>query len=187
MVLPGTYTPVRAINQTNPLRFSPFGPFTPQMIIHFYSDFSVMFQHFQLGEIDISEWPLQSSTDVGTFCSNPDFYCTTPTQEQGYFGLEINSHTPFMGIGLTQPRTVSPASFATTSMSPGCSTGFGSLSITLRNQETGATVLDSLSTLTLANQPSGSPSVIVSDSGGSAPNGVYTVPCILAGSYSLRS
>src|SRR5207249_10746498 len=41
--------------------------------------------------------------------------------------------------------------------------------------------------LTVRNQPSGSPSATVSDSGGSSPNGVYNVPCILAGSYSITS
>ena len=187
MVLPGTYTPVRAINQTNPLRFSPFGPFTQQMIIHFYSDFTVMFQHFQLGEIDISDWPLQSSADISTFCSNADFFCTSPQPQLGYFGQELNSHTPFMGIALTQARTTSPPSYTTTSTAAGCSSGFGSLTVTVRNQETSSIVLDSLNALTVANQPSGSPSATVSDSGGSTPNGVYNIPCILAGTYSLRS
>jgi len=187
MVLPGTYTPVRAINQTNPLRFSPFGPFTQQMIIHFYSDFTVMFQHFQLGEIDISDWPLQSSADISTFCSNADFFCTSPQPQLGYFGQELNSHTPFMGIALTQARTTSPPSYTTTSTTSGCGSGFGSLTVTVRNQETNLIVLDPLNTLTVANQPSGSPSAAVSDSGGSTPNGVYNVPCILAGTYSLRS
>src|SRR5215831_8472007 len=103
MVLPGTLTPARAVMQNLPLRFSPYGPFTQQMIIHFYSDFSVMFQHFQLGEIDISDWPLQSTNDINSFCTSPDIYCTAAQPELGYFGQEINSHTPFMGIALTQP------------------------------------------------------------------------------------
>ncbi len=187
MVLPGTYTRVRAVNQSGPTRFAPFGPFTQQMIIHFYSDFTTMFQHFQLGDIDISDWPLQSNNAINNLCTNPDFYCTSPTPELGWFGLELNSHPQFMGVALTQLRTTIPASFTTTLAAAACSTGFGSLSITLRNQETGATVLDSLNTLTAASQPSGSPSVTVSDSGGSNPNGLYVVPCILAGSYSIRS
>jgi hypothetical protein len=157
------------------------------MIIHFYSDFTVMFQHFQLGEIDISDWPLQSSNDINTFCSNPDFFCTSPQPQLGYFGQELNSHTSFMGIALTQARTTSPPSFTTTSTAAGCSTGFGSLTITVRNQETSLVVLDPLNTLTVANQPSGAPSATVGDSGGSTPNGVYNLPCILAGTYSLRS
>jgi hypothetical protein len=60
-----------------------------------------------------------------------------------------------MGIPLIQPRTTTPPSFTTTSSVAGCSTGFGSLSITLRNQETSSTVLDSLNALTAANLPSG--------------------------------
>jgi hypothetical protein len=169
------------------LRFLPYGPFTQQLIIHAYSDFDVMFSHFQLGEIDISDWPLQSQNAISTFCGNPDFFCTKAQAELGYFGVDVNSFPAFMGIPLLGPRTTTPATYATTGTAAGCSTGFGSLSITLVNKETGSTVLDTLSTLTAANQPSGSPSVTVSDSGGSTPNGVYVVPCQLAGSYSLRS
>ena len=187
MALPGTYNQVRAINQSGPTRFSAYGPFTQQLIMHFYSDFDVMFSHFQLGEIDVSDWPLQSSSDITTFCGNADFFCTGPQAELGYFGVDVNSFPAFMGIALQVPRTTTPASFTTTGTAAGCSAGFGSLSITLRNQETGSNILDTLSTLTAANQPSGSPSVTVSDSGGATPNGVYTIPCTLAGSYSLRS
>jgi hypothetical protein len=157
------------------------------MIIHYYSDFTIMFQHFLNGEIDISDWQLQSSADVASFCGNPDFFCTTPQPQLGIFQQEINSHPLFMGIALTQPRTTTPPSFTTASSVAGCSTGFGSLSITLRNQETSSTVLDSSNTLTASNQPSGSPSATVSDSGGANPIGVYNVPCILAGTYGLKS
>ncbi len=187
MVLPGTYSPVRGALQSGPTTFAPFGPFTQQMIIHYYSDFDVMFQHFLNGEIDISDWQLQSSADIASFCSNPDFYCTTPQESLGIFQQEINSYTPFMGISLTATRTVTTPTFTTTSSIAGCSTGFGSLSITLRNQETGSTILDSLNTLTASNQPSGSPSATVSDLGGATPTGVYSIPCILAGTYSLKS
>jgi hypothetical protein len=187
MTLPGTYTGVRASNQVGPTKFAPFGPFTQQMIIHYYSDFGVMFQHFLNGEIDISDWQLQSTADVNTFCTNADFFCTSQEESLGYFGNDINSHTPFMGIALQTARTTVPPSFTTSSSVAGCSTGFGSLSITLQNQESGSTVLDSLNTLTASNQPSGSPSATVSDSGGATPNGVYNIPCTLAGSYSIKS
>ena len=187
MVLPGTYSTVRALNQTGISRFSPFGPFTQQMIIHYYSDFNLMFAAFQRGEIDISDWQLETPNDINTFCSNADFFCTTAQDSQGYFGEEINSHPLFMGIALYQNRTPTPASFTTTATTPSCSTGFGSLSITLNNQENGTLVKDPLNTLTASNLPSGTPSASVSDSGGSTPNAVYNVPCILAGSYGLRT
>src|SRR5205807_9708492 len=187
MVLPGTYQSVRGVLQSGPTRFAPFGPFTQQMIIHYYSDLGTMFQHFLNGDIDISDFSLLTPTDVSNFCGSADFYCTSPQEELGYFGLEINSHPPFMGIALTQPRTTTPPTFTITSSAAGCGTGFGSLSITLRNQETGTTVLDPLNTITVRNQPSGSPSATVSDSGGSTPNGVYNVPCILAGTYGIAS
>src|SRR6266699_3130749 len=99
MTLPGTYTGVRAQNQSGPTKFAPFGPFTQQMIIHYYSDFDVMFQHFLNGEIDISDWQLQSPTDVGTFCSNPDFWCTSAEESLGYFGL-VEYYSPEPGDGI---------------------------------------------------------------------------------------
>ena len=105
MALPGTYTSVRAVNQSGPTRYSPFGPFTQQLIIHYYSDFDVMFSNFASGQIDVSDWPLQSSTDISNFCGNANFWCTSAQPELGYFGQEINSHTPFMGKALTIPRT----------------------------------------------------------------------------------
>jgi hypothetical protein len=157
------------------------------MIIHYYSDFNVMFQHFLNGEIDISDWPLQSQNDINTFCSNADLFCTSAQESLGYFGLELNSHSPFMGMPLTTSRTVSPPSFTPTTTVGGCVAGFGSLSITLRNQETGSTVLDPLNTLLAYNLPSDSPAQTVSDSGGAAPNGIYNVPCTLAGTYGLLS
>src|SRR5690348_3665247 len=105
MALPGTYNQVRAINQGGPLRFLPFGPFTQQLIIHAYSDFDVMFSHFQLGEIDVSDWQLQSQNAISTFCSNADFFCTKAQPELGYFGVDVNSFPAFMGIPLLGPRT----------------------------------------------------------------------------------
>src|SRR5436853_1872813 len=134
MALPGTYTAVRAVNQNGPLRSSPFGPFTQQLIVHYYSDFDVMFSNFAAGQIDISDWPLQSSTDITNFCSNPNFFCFSAQPELGYFGLEINSHPVFMGKALVAPRTISAASFTTTATGTACGTGSGSLSVTLRNQ-----------------------------------------------------
>ena len=146
-----------------------------------------MFQALLNGQIDISDYLLFSSTQVSTFCSNQDLYCTSPQEELGWYGLEINSHTPFMGIPLYENRTTVSPSFVTTSTASGCSTGFGSLNISLRNQETSLSVLDSLNTITVSNQPSGTPSATTSDSGGSTPSGIYNIPCVLAGNYAIRS
>jgi ABC-type transport system substrate-binding protein len=74
------------------------------------------------------------------------------------------------------------------SLGVGCTTGFGQLTIHLQNQEQGnAIILDPLNKITIANQPSGTPSVTVGDSGGSNPTGTYVFPCVIAGNYKITS
>src|SRR5713101_6507099 len=77
MALPGTYTNVRAVDQSGPTPWSPFGPQTPQLIIHFYSDFGAMFSAFAGGQIDITDWPIETSSDFTAFCGNADMFCTS--------------------------------------------------------------------------------------------------------------
>src|SRR6266567_333803 len=187
MTLPGSYTHVRAVNQSGPTSWSPFGPQTPQLIIHFYSDFDAMFRAFAAGSVDITDWPIQSSTDFNSFCGNADLFCTSSQGEFGGFMAEINGHPNFMGTPLRAPRTTIPASFTAGTTSAACAVGSGSLTITLRNQEQGATVTDGNNTLTVTHT-SGFPSATVRDSGDPlAPSGRYQTPCLLAGTYNLRT
>ena len=146
-----------------------------------------MFTAFQNGQIDITDWPIGSAADLSTFQNNPDLYVTGPVNEIDYTKLDILSHHSFMGISLTTPRSPIPPAFLTGQSTPACSTGFGSLMITLQNQETGQTILDPLSTIKAANQPSGFPSTTISDQGGPTPNGNYQTQCLLAGTYSLTN
>ncbi len=187
MTLPGTYTSVRAVNQSGPTPWSPFGPQTPQLIIHFYSDFDAMFRAFAAGSVDITDWPIQSSTDFNSFCGNADMFCSSAQAEFGGFMAEINGHPKFMGTALRAPRTTIPASFTAGTTSAACAVGSGSLTITLRNQEAGATVIDANNTLT-ATHTSGFPSATIRDLGDpNAPSGTYQTPCLLAGTYNLRT
>jgi len=193
VILPRVY----GSSQSGNTRWSPFGPQEQSLIITVYGDFQAMFNAFTLGQIDITDWPLEpmnlspNCSGNGCFCdsnANPDIFCTTPSSDTGIFDLQINSLFSVMGIPFTTPRTVSPASATLGSTTSACSTGFGSLTITLENQETGNSIIkDQYNSLTASNQPSGSPSSTVSDSGGLSPNGIYHVPCILAGSYRLSS
>src|SRR6267378_2196123 len=177
MTLPGSYTNVRAVNQNGPTSWSPFGPQTPQLIIHFYSDFGVMFSAFAGGQIDITDWPIQTSTDHTNFCGNADMFCSASQGEFGGFMVEINSHPKFMGTALRLPRTTLPASFTAGTTSSACAVGSGSLTITLRNQEAGATVTDANNTLTVTHT-SGFPSATMRDLGDPlAPSGQYRTPC----------
>ncbi len=186
MTLPGMYSNVRAVNEIPPLTWSPFGPQEQQLLVSYYGDFAAMFAAFESGQIDITDWPVPSA-DITGFCANPDFFCLDPPQF-GIFHLDINSHPTLMGVSLTAPRTIPTANAVLGTPAIACSAGFGSLTITLRNLENSSSlILDTLNTLTAANQPSNSPSATVSDSGGTTPNGVYNIPCILAGTYSLSS
>ena len=194
MALPSVVTLPRVYGatQSGNTRWSPFGPQEQNLIISVYGDFSTMFNGFVAGKIDITDWPLPP-VDLGSggFCDSSvhaDFFCTTPTSENGIFDLQINSIPSVMGIPLTTPRTTVSASVTVGATTSACSTGFGSLTITLKNQETSDSVIkDAFNSITAANQPSGSPSSTVSDSGGATPIGVYNLPCILAGTYLLTS
>ncbi len=197
MALPSVVTLPRAhgLVQSSPTRWSPFGPQEQNMIITVYGDYGSMFNAFTAGQVDITDWPVQPA-NLGTgssaaFCDssfNPDYFCTTPTSENSIFDLQINSYASVMGIPLVTSRNTVPSSATAGPITAACSTGFGSLSISLENQETGNSIIkDQYNTVTAANQPSGSPSVTVSDSGGPTPDGIYNIPCILAGSYKLSA
>ena len=197
MALPSVVTLPRVYgsSQSGNTRWSPFGPQEQSLIISVEGDFVTMFNAFTSGQLDITDWAIQPS-NLGTgssaaFCDsnfNPDFFCTTPTSELGIFDLQINSIPSVMGIPLTTPRTIGLASVTVGASTSACSVGFGSLTVTLENQETGNSVIkDQYNSLTAANKPSGSPSSTVSDSGGSTPNGIYKLPCLLAGSYGLST
>jgi len=197
MALPSVVTLPRVYGaqQSGNTRWSPFGPQEQNLIITVEGDFTAMFNDFVAGKIDLTDWPVQpanlGSGSSAAFCDasfNPSYFCTTPTSELGIFDLQINSLPAVMGKLLTTSRATVSASATSGATSAACSAGFGSLAVTLENQETGNSVIkDQFNSLTAANQPSGSPSSTVSDSGGATPNGVYNVPCILAGSYLLST
>ncbi len=179
---------VQATSQNGPTPWSPFGPWQRNLTMTVYADYNTMFQAFRNGQIDITDFPIQTGSDLSSFQSNPDFFVTSPASASGHVvDLEINSHPNFMGTALTSSRSTVPASWTTGASGPACSTGFGLLTITLLNQEVAQIVKDPLNTVTASNQPSGFPSTTVSDQGGSTPTGVYQTPCLLAGSYSLRT
>jgi len=152
-----------------------------------------MFTAFATGSIDITDWPLErvNLDPTNGFCNtslHPDYICTSPTAEFGIFELDVNSFPAVMGKALQSARTTVPASFTAGTPTAACSTGFGSLTVSLQNQETASSAIqDSSNTLTAANQPSGSPSATVSDAGNPNPTGTYQTPCLLAGSYKLST
>lgn len=207
---------VYGASQSGPTFWSPYGPQEQNLIISVIGDFQQMFNAFTAGKIDISDWPVfpgnlsPQCSGAGCFCSstaNPDYFCTTATNELGMFEEDINAANPFMGVPMTASRSTggyAVPSVTTGANSTACSLGFGSLTITLINNENVSTttptynglVRDAYNGLTLSV---GSPSpVTVGDSGGTktafpggpstgTPNGVYNSGCTLAGTYTLGS
>ena len=184
-----TYIQVHGVNQ-NPAQktsWSPFGPATPNLIIHDYSDFNTMFTAFSNGQIDITDWPIRAP-DLNSFCSNVDIWCSSPDPEFGIFQADINNHAPFLGktMEIARPSLVGSLTNVVSGSSSACSNGNGQLTLNVVNIENNTqTFKDSLNTITIGNQPSGTPSTAVTDQGGSNPNGIYKFPCILSGVYEL--
>ena len=189
-----------AANQVGNTRWSPFGPQEQNLIITVYGDFQSMFNNFVAGQVDITDWPVQPA-NLGTgssskYCDatfNPDYFCTTPTGELGIFDLQINSFVPAEGVALVGASRAPVASILTGTNTTACDATHDSFTISLQNVEpdsSGATnqlIKDQFNTLTVANFPSLSPSVTVSDAGGSTPTGTYNVPCQIAGTYQITS
>jgi len=171
-----------------PTLWSPFGPQEKKVTITDYGDFLSMFTAFRNGQIDITDFPLLNAA-ITSLCVDPSFFCTSPISELAIFQLDINHRIPFLGTSLQANRTVPPPSFVLpVTAGSGCTTGFGQLTVNLQNQEQGnAMILDSLNKLTISNQPSGTPSSTVGDSGGVNPTGTYVFPCVLAGTYAISS
>src|SRR6266536_3805315 len=128
--LPGAYIrSAHAVNQAViPTTFSPFGPATDTLILQYYSDFGTMFNSFQAGEIDVTDWPAfpanilcSTTNDPNCYPTHPDFFLTNPTSEFGIFQLDINNHAALFGISqqmarvTSQPGIISSSTVSTTS------------------------------------------------------------------------
>jgi len=182
-----TSVSVHAITQssTQKTSWSPFGPATPNLIIHDYSDFNTMFTAFSNGQIDVTDWPIRAP-DLASFCANTDIWCSSQDPEFGIFQLDINNHAPFLGktMETTRPSLVGSVTNVASGSSNACSAGNGQLTLNVVNLENNTqTFKDSLNSIAIANQPSGTPSIAANDQGGSSPTGTYKFPCILPGTY----
>src|SRR6266567_1489457 len=170
------------------LFWSPFGAREQKLTITDYSDYTTLVNAFLAGGVDLPDVPIQSA-ELSLICSNLDVFCSNPASELGIFQLDLNHHNPFLGVSLQSNRTAPPPSFVLpASTASGCAAGFGQLTVNLQNQEQGnSAILDSFNKLSISNQPSGTPTVSVGDSGGSSPTGTYVFPCILSGTYKISS
>ncbi len=188
MALPGLHIGINnahGINQTsNPTNWLPFGPQSNNTVFQYYTDSPAMFSQFSSGSIDVTDWPV-SPSDIGTLCTNPDFFCGSPQLQLGVFDLQINHHSPLLGIvPQLMPRTLSPVHASAGTSSAACSTGFGSVSVTLENQETGNSVVtDPFNNMTLVQVLSGNVLGARTTLPGWGGTGVYAFPCVVAGTY----
>lgn len=195
--LPGSFIrSSHAVDQLfQPTTWSPFGAATDTLVMQFYSDFSTTFQHFQSGEVDITDWPsfntnIQCTTtnDPNCYHTFPDFLLGSQTTEYGIFQLDINAHPALLGVSQLTARAKPVVSLGTPTSAAGCSAGFGSVTVTLFNTETGAIVTQDSSSLPSLNNMTitGPQTFTTMDAGAKAngvPTGVYQFPCALQGSY----
>src|SRR3989442_9815954 len=175
MAIPGpTVTRVAGLHQTFQT-WSPFGPWTDNMEIMVYGDFTTEETSFLNGQVDITDLPLYPSDVVG-FNQNPDLFLTDAESSLTIFQLNNNQHGSYLGSPQQLPRTLIAANAKNTASTPTttCGTGFARLIVNLQNQETGKSpILDPLNNV-IASSTSGK--FTVSDSGGSTPNGQYIIP-----------
>ncbi len=129
-------TNVRAVSQSGNTAWSAFGPYSKNLLISVYSDFQAMFNAFTSGQVDITDWPIQPG-DLSSFCSNVDFFCTSPEGQLAIFHLNINQHGSFLGVAQQVSHTTVAASVKNTvsSSTTTCGTGFARLIVNLHNQE----------------------------------------------------
>ncbi|HZY48105.1 MAG TPA: hypothetical protein VFE96_09950, partial [Candidatus Bathyarchaeia archaeon] len=203
-ILPGSYigiTRVNAFNQdvTIPTTQLPFGPEVDQILFQYYSDFQAMFNAFTSGGsngLDITDWPMFAAdsginTQTGSLCDSslhPDFYCGSTGTNFGLFQVDINHDRAFLGMNQFQPRTTSVVSVAQTIGPAGCSPGFGSISVQLRNQETNARdQLFAVNNMTLTQVLSGGVLAGATTLSGTSGTGLYNFPCVVAGTYLLSN
>ncbi|HZY47341.1 MAG TPA: hypothetical protein VFE96_06040, partial [Candidatus Bathyarchaeia archaeon] len=202
-ILPTSYiglTRVHAFNQDPkiPTTQLPFGPQVDQIVFQYYSDFTTMFNAFTAGGpngIDITDWPMFASdsginVQAGSFCDptlHPDWFCGAPDVNFGLFQVDMNHDRAFLGVPQLQPRTTSPVSVTLTA-GTGCSTGFGSVSVQLQNQETGARdQLFAFNNMTLTQVLSGGVLSGSTTLSGTSGTGLYSFPCVVAGTYLLSN
>ncbi len=72
-----------------------------------------MFTAFEKGEVDLTDWQVESPATQQIYGLNPDFFLTVRQDDLGIFDLEINHHASFLGIPMQENR--GPDSFTSPS------------------------------------------------------------------------
>jgi hypothetical protein len=157
-----------------------------------------MFTTFTTGGpngIDVTDWPMFPNQQ-GALCNaaaNPDYFCGSQQANFGLDQVDVNHHRSFLGVAQMQSRVTAAVSASISSSPVGCSTGFGSVTVSLKNQETGVVDQEQkVNNMTLIQVLSGgvlgSTTVVSGLTGFNAGTpGVYAFPCVVAGNYLLSN
>ena len=107
MAIPGPIVPqARAVDQVGPTPWQPFGSYADRVLITVYADFQAMFTAFEAGEVDLTDWPIESLSQQAAYSANPDMFLTTGIEEFGIFEMDFNHFTNFRGVSQQENRGV---------------------------------------------------------------------------------
>ena len=69
--------------------WAPYGPFSPNLRLSYYSSETTEFQDFELGKLDLTDWPVATAS-YGSYDGNPDFALSPGEGQFGMFGVDFN-------------------------------------------------------------------------------------------------
>src|SRR5437879_2445213 len=68
---------------------SPYGPISSSIQLTYYSGETTEFQDFELGKLDLTDWPV-STASFSTYDSSSDFVLSPGEGQFGMFGIDFN-------------------------------------------------------------------------------------------------
>src|SRR6266852_2880921 len=69
--------------------WAPYGPRTQNLQFNFYTTETSEFADFQVGHLDLTDWPVPSS-QYSSYDNNPDFVLSPGQGQFGMFGIDMN-------------------------------------------------------------------------------------------------
>lgn len=85
---PATALPGSAVDSPSNI-WSPYGPRSSNLQFNFYSSETAEFTDFELGHLDLTDWPAPSSL-YSSWDNNPDFVLSPGQGQYGMFGIDFN-------------------------------------------------------------------------------------------------
>ncbi len=69
--------------------WAPYGPNVNSLLLSYYTNEGKEFQDFELGHLDLTDWP-QASSQYASYDANPDFVLSQGQGQFGEFGIDFN-------------------------------------------------------------------------------------------------